>query len=418
MAAQTHVTEVAVLGAGLVGLACAHHLRQRGHSVLLIDPRGAGGETSFGNAGSISVGNVMPQSTPGIVLKALRMLADPLAPLKLDQPQRPGYWRWLWDFVRHGQTGRVLPIIDALHAINHASRQAWLDWAAAINADELLAPTGYLQVCEHEKTFNAGAFERAQMQRLGVSFEVLDRRGIAELEPQLGVGFTFATFQHAALAMRDPGGFCQRAASYLATHQVALLPLQVSAIAQAPQGYRLNAGADVIDCEKLVVCAGAWSARLLAGFKLRLPIVPARGYHLMFNAHPAPVQRPTLWSERYMVVSPMATGVRMTSIKELTRLDSDPHYPLIHRLRPELARLFPSIQGDPISQWAGYRPCTPDSLPIIDQLPGEAIYLAAGHGHLGLTQSAITGRLVSEMLSGGTTSLDMRPYRLGRFASS
>ena len=415
--AHVHVTEVAVLGAGLVGLACAHHLRQRGHAVLLIDPRGAGGETSFGNAGSISVGNVMPQSTPGIVLKGLRMLADPMAPLKLDQPQRPGYWRWLWEFVRHGQAERVLPIIDALHAINHASRQAWLDWAAAVDADDLLAPSGYLQVYQLEKTFNAGAFERAQMQRLGVSFEVLDRHGVRELEPQLGAGFNFATFQSAALAMRDPGGFCQRAASHLATQQVPVLRLSVGAIADAPHGYRLSAGADFIDCEKLVVCAGAWSTRLLAGFKLQVPIVPARGYHLMFNAQPAPVQRPTLWAERYMVVTPMATGVRMTSIKELTRLDSDPRYPLIHRLRPELTRLFPSIHGDPISQWAGYRPCTPDSLPIIDRLPGEDIYLAAGHGHLGLTQSAITGRLISEMLDGGTTSLDMRPYRLQRFAS-
>ncbi|MGQ0802091.1 MAG: NAD(P)/FAD-dependent oxidoreductase [Pseudomarimonas sp.] len=417
MAAQTHVTEVAVLGAGLVGLACAHHLRQRGHGVLLIDPRGPGGETSFGNAGSISVGNVMPQSSPGIVLKALRMLADPLAPLKLDQPQRPGYWRWLWEFVRHGQSERVLPIIDALHAINHASRQAWLDWAAAIDADELLATSGYLQVYEHEKTFNAGAFERAQMLRLGVRHEVLDRAGIAELEPQLGAGFNVATFQPAALAMRDPGGFCQRAANHLATQQVSLLPLSVNTILQAPHGYRLRADAGVIDCEKLVVCAGAWSARLLAGFKLQLPIVPARGYHLMFNARPAPVQRPTLWAERYMVVTPMVSGVRMTSIKELTRLDSDPHYPLIHRLRPELARLFPSIQGDPISQWAGYRPCTPDSLPIIDRLPGEAIYLAAGHGHLGLTQSAVTGRLISEMIGGAARSLDVRPYRLQRLTS-
>jgi len=415
--AHTHATEVAVLGAGLVGLACAHHLRQRGYAVLLIDPRGAGGETSYGNAGSISVGNVMPQSTPGIVLKGLRMLADPLAPLKLDQPQRPGYWRWLWEFVRHGHTERVLPIIDALHAINHASRHAWLDWAAAIAADDLLAPSGYLQVYEHEKTFSAGAFERAQMQRLGVSFEVLERGGIAELEPRLGSGFNFATFQPAALAMRDPGGFCQRAASHLATQQVPLLPLRVSAIAHAPLGYRLSAGAELVDCEKLVVCAGAWSTRLLAGFNLRVPIVPARGYHLMFNAQPVPLQRPTLWSERYMVVSPMAAGVRMTSIKELTRLDSDPHYPLIHRLRPELARLFPSIQSDPISQWAGYRPCTPDSLPIIDRLPGESIYLAAGHGHLGLTQSAISGRLISEMLAGETPILDVRPYRLGRFAS-
>ncbi len=404
-----------VLGAGVVGLACAHHLRKRGHSVTLVDADGAGMRTSFGNAGSISVGNVLPQSTPGIVAKGLRMLAEPLAPLKMDRPLRPGYWRWLWEFARAGSHAHISPIIDAMHAINHASRRAWIDWASDIEASELLAETGYLQVFERADTYARSEFECAHMRRLGVRFERLDRRGIEELEPQLGSGFEHAIFQPDAMAMRDPGGFCQRAAAHLAEHHAPILPMAIERISAHSNGYRLHAAERVLDCQRVVVCAGAWSVRLLHAFDVRLPIVPARGYHLMFDVPTAPVQRPTLWAERYMVVSPMNAGVRMTSIKELTRLDSDPHYSLVHRLRPELARLFPSLAQAPASEWAGLRPCTPDSLPIIDRLPGESIYIAAGHGHLGLTQAAMTGRLIGEKLSDETTAIDLTPFRLARF---
>ncbi len=412
----TRATEVAVLGAGVVGLACAHHLRRRGFEVLLVDAKGAGAETSFGNAGSISVGNVLPQSTPGIALKGLGMLLDPLAPLKLDWRELPSYWRWLLQFVGAGRMARVLPIIDALHAINHASRDAWIDWAAQIGADELIARSGYLHVYEREASFAAGQWERAQMQRLGVRFEILERDALTELEPHLGQGFRHAVFQPDALAMRDPGDYCRRAARHLAQQGVDLHVAAISAITPSAHGYRLQSAQGSVDCERVVLCAGAWSQKLLQPFGVRLPIVAARGYHLMFPCQEQVVQRPTLWAERYLVVSPMQNGIRMTSIKELTRVGSDPHFELIRRLRPEVQRLFPDLQSAPTSEWAGYRPCTPDSLPIIDRIDGEKIYIASGHGHLGLTQAPITGKMVDQMMAGENTAIDAAPYRLSRFA--
>jgi len=407
--------DVAVIGSGIVGLSTAHHLLDRGLSCTLIDAKGPAGETSFGNAGSISVGNVMPQSAPGIVMKALRMLANPLAPLKLDWGVSPSYARWLLQFLNQGRLQHVLPIIDALNAINTASRGAWLELGERIGAGALIAHTGYLHVYSEDATFAKGEWERGLMRERGVAFDVLDAAQLRELEPGIGQGFQRAVFQRESLAMRDPGAFCRRLFDDLVARGADALIARVSAIARQGDGYRVETDHGPVHAGRVVVAAGAWSNALLRPFGLKIPVIPARGYHLMYPHSASVVQRPTLWAERYMVVSPMQTGIRMTSIKELTALGRDPHYALIHRLDPEARTLFPGITGEPVSEWAGNRPCTPDSLPIIDRVAGEEIFVATGHGHLGLTQGPVTGRLVDQMMAGDATAIPLAPYALARF---
>ena len=408
-------TDVAVIGSGIVGLSTAHHLLDRGLSCTLIDAKGPAGETSFGNAGSISVGNVMPQSTPGIITKALRMLANPLAPLKLDWGVSPTYARWLLQFLNQGRVQHVLPIIAALGAINTASRSAWLDLGERIHASELIAHTGYLHVYSEDATFAKGEWERGLMRERGVAFDVLDAAQLRDLEPGIGSGFQLAVFQRESLAMRDPGAFCRRLFDDLCARGATSLIASVSGIERQGEGYRVDTDQGPVHAGRVVVAAGAWSNALLRPFGLKIPVIPARGYHLMYPQATTVVQRPTLWAERYMVVSPMQEGIRMTSIKELTALGRDPHYALIHRLDPEARKLFPGIVGDPVSEWAGNRPCTPDSLPIIDRVPGEDIFVATGHGHLGLTQGPVTGKLLDRMMAGDATEIPLAPYALARF---
>jgi len=408
--------QVAVVGAGIVGLSCAHALMRRGYDCVVIDARGPGAETSFGNAGSISVGNVLPQSTPGIVFKALRMLFDPRSPLKLDWARWPHYARWLFDFIGHGHRDAVGPIIDALHALNSATRECWIDLADDIGAADLLAHTGYLHVYSEEATFEAGAWERGLMQERQVRFDVLDRGELLSLEPGIGPGFRHAVFQRDALAMRDPGACCLRLADALHQRGMHSLQARVSAIRSGTGGYVLHSDRGDVHADKVVIAGGVWSNRLLEPFGVRIPMIPARGYHLMYPLQDAPpVGRPTLWAERYMVVSPMNSGVRMTSIKELTALDTLPRFGLIRRLEGEAARLFPGLGAAAVSEWAGLRPCMPDSLPVIDRIGSEDVWLATGHGHLGLTQAPITGRLVAESIAGAPPALPLAPYRLARF---
>lgn len=412
------VADVAVIGCGIVGLSAARHLRKRGLSCLLIDAKGPAGETSFGNAGSISVGNVMPQSTPGIVWKALRMLANPLAPLKLDWGVGPAYARWLLQFLLQGRRGKVLPIIDALHAINSASRAAWLELGEDIGASSLIAHSGYLHVYSEAATFAKGAWERELMRQRKVAFDVLDGPQLRELEPDIGDQFQHAVFQRDSLAMRDPGEFCRRLFDHLGAQGAGALIATVSDVRREGSGYRITTDHGCAHAGRVVLAAGAWSNRLLAPFGVKVPVIPARGYHLMYPPQEAVVRRPTLWAERYMVVSPMRQGIRMTSIKELTALGRDPHFRLIRRLDPEAHALFPALSGKPEAEWAGNRPCTPDSLPIIDKLPDEEIYLATGHGHLGLTQGPVSGRLIDQLMAGEPPDVPLAPYRLARFTQA
>lgn len=408
-------TDIAVIGGGIVGLSCAHALAQRGLDVTVIEARGPGAETSHGNAGSISIGNVLPQSTPGILWKGLSMLFDPEAPLRLDWGAMPNWFGWVARFVLAGGKGRVMPIIEGMHAINTASREAWLKLAADIGAPELVADTGYLHVYGETETFEKGAWERELMLQRKVGFKVLDAKELRELEPDIGEGFRHAVFQNESLAMLDPGCFCIRLADALKARNVGWFAATVGEIGKLPGGgYKLVTDQGTVHAKRIVMAAGVWSTRLLRPFKAAFPMIPARGYHLMYPQQDNVARRPTLWAERYMVVTPMVPGIRMTSIKELTAIGRDPNYSMIHRRDADAHRLFPKL-GAATGQWFGYRPCTPDSLPVIDRAPHEDIFIAAGHGHLGLTQAAITGQLVGQMVMGEGTSIAMEPYRLSRF---
>jgi D-amino-acid dehydrogenase len=181
-----------------------------------------------------------------------------------------------------------------------------------------------------------------------------------------------------------------------------------------PDGVRLHTDQGIHAAGQVIVAAGAWSSALLAPFGVRVPIVPARGYHRMYPTQSGVVQRPTLWAERYMVVSPMVGGIRMTSLKQITALGSTPDFELIRRRDVDARRLFPALSTSEASEWAGYRPCTPDSLPILDRVD-EHVTLASGHGHLGITQGPVSGQLIAQRLCGETPSLPMAPYRLARF---
>ncbi|WCE05239.1 FAD-binding oxidoreductase [Pseudoxanthomonas sp. JBR18] len=414
--AHLRTADVAVIGCGIVGLSTAWQLQRQGVSCVLIDAAGPGAQASFGNAGSISVGNVLPQSTPGIAWKALRMLASPLAPLKLDWAACPSWAGWLLRFVRDGNARRMREVTDALHALNAAARAPWLELAEAIGAQALIGHSGYLHVYSDPGTYAGARWARALMRERGVVFDELDGPQLRQLEPKLGGRFVHGVFQREALALRDPGELCRRLFQHLLSQGAHAHIAQVGAIARDGAHYRVETARGAVHAADVVVAAGAWSAALLRPFGVRLPMIPARGYHLMYPQQPDIVYRPTLWAERYLVISPMQAGLRMTSIKELTALDRPPRYGLIERLDAQARQLFPTLAGRAQGRWAGHRPCTPDSLPVLDRVPDERIWIATGHGHLGLTQGPISGQLMARAMLGQPTGIDLAPYALSRFA--
>lgn len=414
-----HVADVAVVGCGIVGLATAFQLQKRGLSCLLIDPSGPAGDASFGNAGSVSVGNLFPQAVPGIVGSALRGLRQPLAPLKLDWPALPEYAGWLWRFSRQARWDRVRESVHALHALNAASRLAWLDLADGLDARDLIGETGYLHVYSEDSTYEANAWARDYLREFGVAHDELDAPALKDLEPGIAALARRGVLQRDSLFVRDPGGFCKRLFNALCTRGASILIAQATAIQAEGAGYRVVTSRGTAHVDQVVVAAGAWSAGLLRSLGVRIPLAAARGYHAAFAPPAIPfVQRPTLWAERYLVVSPMSTGTRVTAFKEMTAPGRPARPALMDALVPQARLLYPALTSAPLSIWSGLRPCTPDSLPILDQLPGERIFVATGHGHLGLTQGPISGELIAAQLMGNAPRVAMTPYRLDRFGTT
>jgi D-amino-acid dehydrogenase len=410
-----HVADVVVLGCGIVGLSIAFQLQRRGLSCLLIDPRGPAGDASFGNAGSVSVGNLFPQAVPGVVRSGLRGLRDPLAPLKLDWPALPHYAGWLWRFARQARWDRVQQSLAGLQALNVQARQAWLDLADALDARDLIGETGYLHVYSEDASFAANAWAREQLRAQGVAHDVLDAAQLRDLEPGIAAIARHGVLQRDSLFVRDPGAFCRRLYDQLCARGAQVLVDQAVALHAEGAGYQVQTLRGAAHVDQVVVAAGAWSRGLLRPLGVRLPVAAARGYHAAYAPQPDLVRRPTLWAERYLVVSPMAAGIRVTGFKEMTAPDRPARPALMQALAPEAGRLYPALQAPPKSIWSGLRPCTPDSLPVLDQLPGERIFVATGHGHLGLTQGPISAELMASRMLGETPRVPMQPYRLDRF---
>lgn len=409
------VADVAVIGCGIVGLSAAFHLQRQGMTCLLIDPNGPAGDASHGNAGAVSVGNLLPQSLPGTIGPALRGLWQPLAPLKLDWLALPAYARWLWQFLRAGDAAKLPAIIDALQALNVRASSAWRELAEAIDAVDLLDACGYLHVYSQDATFERAAWARGQLVQHGVAFDVLGAAQLRDLEPGIAPLARHGVFQRDSLLVRDPGEFCRQLFNRLCARAASPLIAAAQEIRPEGTGYRIATTRGAVHADRVLVAAGAWSGALLRRWDLQLPVAAARGYHRMYPRQDGVVRRPTLWAERYMVVSPMRGGVRVTGFKEMTAPGRPPRFHHIQRLAPEAQRLFPALSGPARADWAGLRPCTPDSLPILDRVPGERIFIATGHGHLGLTQGPISGRLMADWMCGKAPELDLDAYQLARF---
>jgi D-amino-acid dehydrogenase len=304
-----------------------------------------------------------------------------------------------------------------LTELNRDAAKCWRSVAADAEANEFVQSLGYLHVYSDRNNFIKGQWERDQMSARGIAFDVLDRDGLLKLEPELGAQFCCGVFQKESLAVLDPGEVCVRLAEFLRRQGVVFEVATVSAIHRVDAGYDVVTDHGTFCSEQVVVAAGAWSTRLLAPFNVTLPIIAARGYHVMFEKATAVVRRPTLWAERYMVLTPMQKGVRMTSIKELTTLDSAPRFQFIRRLLPEAKKLFPALRDQVASEWMGNRPCTPDSLPIIDRVTNENIFVVSGHGHMGLTHGPVSGKLVAQWIAGEKTDINLNPFSYRRFES-
>ncbi len=407
-------TDIAILGAGVVGLAIAERLLAEGREVVLVDPGPPGMGASYGNAGTIADYAVMPVGTPSVLRNLPSLLFDRMSPLAIRRAALPSLTPWLLRFARQSLPGPAARNAAAIARLVADACPSWQGLAGRIGGSGILQNRGCLYLYETKAAFRAAEADMAGRRALGIAVELISPETLAQMEPGLPPVEGGAAFFPQAVFLADPGAMVQllarkvRAKAEVVEARAETLTRQFDGIVVEGPGLRLHA-------RRVIIAAGAHSRDLARQAGDRVPLDTERGYHLEWDMGQPRLTRPTCPTTRGFYLCPMSGRLRVAGTVELGGLTAPPSPHRIARLLEGARAIFPDL-GEPDRTWMGFRPSLPDSLPVIGPSRGGAeVIHAFGHGHIGLTLAPITARIVADLVGGRAPELDITPYLPTRF---
>src|SRR5580698_1003941 len=398
--------DVAVLGAGIVGISAGIAAQQRGLSVVVIDRREPGSETSYGNAGILSSGSILPLNQPSLWKALPGYLGNTSAALRWNPIWVMRNLDWVARFLGNAMPSRTRPRAIALHGLIGASLKLHRDWIVKAGAPQRIRETGWLKAWRSDATETAKA-EQAFLAEFGIESQLLDRQAISALEPNIVPVYKTGLLHTQTASVDSPGEVVKAYARMFAGSGGEVRRSDITAIEPAGEVWRVVLGDGAISARHVVVALGPWSADILRPLGYRVPLATERGYHQEFKPNPArSLQRPIHDAEGSFLMTPMENGIRVTSGVELTDRDAPSSFAQLDMVVPMARSVveFGSAVGDP---WRGARPTLPDSLPVIGKAPRhQGLWLAFGNQHIGFTTGPATGAAIAAMIAGDRPSFD------------
>jgi D-amino-acid dehydrogenase len=407
---------VAVIGAGVVGMAAALSLQRAGHRVTVFDPEPPGEACSLGNAGIIAPYAVVPVQTPGILWDVPFMLIDPLSPLAVRWAHFLPLVPWLVRFARASSPSRVETISKALASVLPGVRDAWKDLATEAGAADLLTDGEVLMLFGSEKGWRDAQFGMDLRRRRGVPDEDIPVEEALRLEPALAPVFVRAALIPSLSWCVDPLALTRSLADRFRALGGEMRAERVRAARPRDEGGAiLEADGSNSEWDDVVLAAGAWSRPLAAMLGARVPLGTERGYHVMLDQGGGLLNRPVNLYDGGFYMTPMAGGLRCAGTVELGGLDAPADPKRADAIERQARRLLPDA-GEKRSDWLGFRPSMPDSLPVLGPVAGRrGVWLNFGHGHLGLTLAALCGQVTADLVAGRDPGVDLTPFSAARF---
>lgn len=407
--------DIAIIGAGVIGLACAFELADAGREVVLFDTAPGRG-ASFGNAGGITPGWVAPTATPATLRALPRMLLDPLSPLVIRPSYLPKLMPWLLHFALAARPHRVDAISRALATVAMPSVAAWQAFAARAGVSHLLRQHGLLYVYASTGSLaGAQAAQNLRRQR-GVRLDDVDAAWLRSFAPMVSPEFRFGVFSPEAGHIVDPGALCDALLAATLARGGRMQRLQVDDLAIVPGGVRIMTAQGAWLAQRVVLACGAHSKALAARLGARVPLDVERGYHAMLPTPGLELPAQLLDGEGKYALTSMHAGLRLAGTVELGGLALPANPARARQLVDHARRLLPGLNTADPSYWMGFRPSLPDSLPVIGHAPAsERAILAFGHAHIGMTLAPVTAALVRDLLSQRRASVDLAPFSPTRY---
>lgn len=413
--------DVLVVGGGVIGLASALALLEQGRSVRILDAGRVGGGSSHGNCGTITPSHAAPLSAPGSVAMALRWMLTPDAPFYLKPRFDPALWQWLLGFARRCNPGDWRRGAEARLAILSAARDALPEWVEHYGLDCEYDPSGVDYVFRSERDVADFAAELALLDRIGLPYERIDGAAYVRGEPALREGVV--------QVVRFPGDARLRPDRYVAglartvreRGGIIMEHCRVSAIDSRDDGVTASVsgpgGNGRHGARDLVLATGAWLPQMARALKLRVPVQPGKGYSITYSRPALVPRRPLVLHGPSVCVTAWDSGFRLGSTMEFSGYDASLNRRRLDALERGAAEyLHQPVGPEKQEEWYGWRPLSVDDLPLLGRAPGHRhLWLATGHGMLGVSMSTATGRLMAELVSGLEPHIDPAPFDPARF---
>lgn len=409
--------DVIIVGAGIVGICSAVFLAEAGKKVVVVDRTGVCEETSSGNAAALAFTDMLPMAQKGMARQVPKWLADPLGPLSIPPAYLPKLMPWLVRFMLAGRPGRYEASLTAQASMMRLAEQEWQDLFDRSGTRDMLREHGSLELYESEAEFKAALPGWAARERFGVAYKHLKQDEIAEYQPGLSPAFVRGTFVPEWKNVADPKLMGKALWAYAEKLGARFASGRVAAVAPGSGGVTVTLeGGRSLEAGRAVIAAGAWSHLLARELGDRIPLETERGYNTTLPTSAFDVRRQLVFPSHGFVITPLSTGLRVGGAVELGGLERAPNYARSRAMLEKARRFLPGLDPSGGREWMGYRPSLPDSLPVIGRARNSAnVVYAFGHGHLGLTQSAATGRLVRDLILGRPDAIPLSPFSPQRF---
>ncbi|MCF8511232.1 MAG: FAD-binding oxidoreductase [Rhodobacteraceae bacterium] len=407
-------TEIAIIGAGVVGLSVAEALLAQGHEVTLVDPGTPGMGASYGNAGTIADYAVMPVGSPDVLKNLPSLLFDKTSPLAIRRAALPALMPWLLRFALQSLPGATARNAASIAGLLADAAPLWEGLAARIGGQTILQHRGCLYIYETANAYRAAEKDMAYRRTHGISVDLVGPAELARMEPGLPAVDGGGAYFPKAIFLSDPGQMVALLAAHVLKkanlHQTRAekLTRQIDGVIVEGPGLRLHA-------RKVVIAAGAHSRALARQAGDNVPLDTERGYHVEWDMPKPLLSRPACPTSRGFYLCPMSGRLRVAGTVELGGLTAPPSPHRIAKLIEGARAIFPEL-GAPSRDWMGFRPSIPDSVPAIGPSRGgvEVIH-AYGHGHIGLTLAPVTAVLVADLVAGRVPSRDLTQCLPTRF---
>jgi len=414
----TRSTDVLILGGGVIGLACAWYLLREGRGVTVLEQGMPGCGSSHGNCGTLTPSHAGPLAAPGTLAMALRWLFTPDAPLRIKPRLDPALLGWLLSFAARCNERDWLAAVRVKAPLLVHSRALIEELVSGEGLACEFTVTGTLNVYRDARNFERSRAMYARLGAFGVPMEALDAGEVLVREPALKPGVVGGVFLPGDASLRPDRYVAELARLVRAAGGMIETAARVEGfVMDGPRIREVATSRGRFSGREVVLALGAWSPQLARTLGLRIPIQPGKGYSITYTRPSRAPRLPLTLKEPSVCVTTWEGGYRLGSTMEFAGYDATLNRTRLDALRRGAAAFLHEPEGpEVVEEWYGWRPMTPDDLPVLGRAPGrDNLVLATGHGMLGVTMSAVTGLLVSEIIAGRTPSHDPAPFSAARF---